>query len=1077
MKTVMRSIRINAPLALSFAVAPLAIALAAPAQTTPEPPYAVTDVGANYRVWQRTVQVPNSATGEATQQVQGYTELDEGMNYWTTNSAQAKGGWVESQDLIEITPTGARAVHGQMKAVISADVTSTGAITLTTASGHVFQSRPLGLYYADPSSGKVAQVALVQPGRGLLYAPNVVVFTNAFSGLNADLMLVWARNGFEQNVVLKQSPPPPETFGISSASCRLQMWTAMDQCPEPVEDRPALLSSGLWDHILIFPDCWFPVGSAYEFGSAPLPNAGEAATVRPVGPSDKSAFPTAKSLVTIADQKVLIEEINYSDLLPAFKALGHASLPPRNPKAIEFAARGRLVPAPPATRQDRPILLAAGPYQARGIVLDYIQLSGSTSSYTFNSGTCYYIPVSYLVGPGAATFQNNSCLKFGSNAQLNAYGPVSFPSSGAPVVFTSKDDNVYGATISGSTASPNFAAQRALWSYYNAQLTNVQSALFRWAQTAVELNAFPGSNNVAIYSSAFQNCQTGVYVNMPSDTLYLSDDTYCNVASPVSVYAGTVSGSMTADCGVVSVAMVNDPNQDQDPMSVDTNKNSECECTFILANNSSTIVAAFADTHLSEVDFGNAYTFSNIPTPRSTWWSRSTNGGLSFTNTQPLPPSSTSLTNTWWGDALNPMMSFDPNYPSNSSGTVYLLANPSREQGSWFGFRLWTSTNNGQGFTLINTNVPGGSSGVIKCDRPTVKVDPSSHYLYAAGTSSGPDGIGMFAARSTNHGINWDLCKAFDKPGGQTDIAIQPNGPVYVFWITYPGTAPIYTNQLRYAWLMPGSTNWSGPNDVGITLNSTDQGGHRWPLRFNGDSSDDNFEIIPFPRAAYANSHIYLAYSDLPSTNQSTTDKGDIFLAELNISPSDGSLTLTMPPRVVNDDHTQTDQWDAAIAANPQETELFIGYYSRQEDPTSNSLIKAYGAKVYKIAGGLRSATIDCFPISPTAFPPLFSGTNAATNLQFDPVYPADEPSYASLCFDQFARVDYLCPGCFCSTNDVEVVAGNPHFFQDDNTWADADTNYFYYAWCDRSRTWTWTALGAQNTRPDADVKLAKIRQ
>jgi hypothetical protein len=237
---------------------------------------------------------------------------------------------------------------------------------------------------------------------------------------------------------------------------------------------------------------------------------------------------------------------------------------------------------------------------------------------------------------------------------------------------------------------------------------------------------------------------------------------------------------------------------------------------------------------------------------------------------------------------------------------------------------------------------------------------------------------------------------------------------------------------------------------------------------------EDYCLVCPFPRAVYANSHIYLAYSDLPSTNQYTTDQGDIFLAELNITPSDGSLTLTLPPRVVNNDHTQTDQWGAAIAANPLGTELFIGYYSRQEDLTSNSLIKAYGAKVYNIVNGLTNATIDCFPISPTNFPPLFSGTNAPTNLQFDPVYPPG----TQLCFDQFARVSCLETNGDCPPYTVDV-RGSDWFFQDDNTWADADTNYFYYAWCDRSRTWTWTALGVTNThtRPDADVKFAKIRQ
>jgi hypothetical protein len=361
-----------------------------------------------------------------------------------------------------------------------------------------------------------------------------------------------------------------------------------------------------------------------------------------------------------------------------------------------------------------------------------------------------------------------------------------------------------------------------------------------------------------------------------------------------------------------------------------------------------------------------------------------------------------------------------------------------------------------------------------------VKVDPSTHYLYAAGTSTDTNGVArLFAARSTTHGTNWDLYKPFEG-GGQTDIAIKPNGPVYVFWLTGTGSGPIYTNRLRYAWLMPGSTNWSGPNDVGITLNSTLIGGHRYPLRFNGDSTNDSFLIIPFPRAAYANSHIYLAYSDLPSTNQNTTDQGDIFLAELAATNSNGSLTLTAPPRVVNNDHTQTDQWDAAIAANPQGTELFIGHYSRQEDPTTNSLIKAYGARVYNIVNGLTNATIDCFPISPTAFPQLFNGTNDPANLQFDPVYPPAGWPTTYVCFDEFARVSCLqTNGDFCPTYPTytfDVEAYN-YFSQDDNTWADADTNYFYYAWCDRSRTWTWTVSGFQNTRPDADVKLAKIRQ
>jgi len=224
-----------------------------------------------------------------------------------------------------------------------------------------------------------------------------------------------------------------------------------------------------------------------------------------------------------------------------------------------------------------------------------------------------------------------------------------------------------------------------------------------------------------------------------------------------------------------------------------------------------------------------------------------------------------------------------------------------------------------------------------------------------------------------------------------------------------------------------------------------------------------------------ANGHVYVVYSDLPYPG-STTDQGDIFLAEATINSANGSLILTTNI-TVNKDGTQTDQWGPAIAVKPGGTELFIGYYSRQNDPINNSLIMAYGA-CGDIANGLASATFDCFPISPTAFPPLFAGTNSAASMQYDPV----AASRFFACWDAYARIICFPPtvkpiSCQC-TNTFLGHFGSEHWFQDDNTWADADGSYFYYAWSDRSRTWT-NMIGGTNytTRPDADVKLAKIRQ
>jgi hypothetical protein len=154
---------------------------------------------------------------------------------------------------------------------------------------------------------------------------------------------------------------------------------------------------------------------------------------------------------------------------------------------------------------------------------------------------------------------------------------------------------------------------------------------------------------------------------------------------------------------------------------------------------------------------------------------------------------------------------------------------------------------------------------------------------------------------------------------------------------------------------------------------------------------------------------------------------------------------------------------------------LFIGYYSRQNDPNTNSLIMAYGAKV-NISQGLASATFECFPISPTPFPPLFAGsTTLSTNLwAFDPVWPPGNVCLDANAVAKLPNADTTCPAWppnapvgYATLNDVI------HFCADDYTQVAADSTYFYFAWCDRSRNF---GSGSQ-IRPDMDVKFAKIKQ
>lgn len=374
--------------------------------------------------------------------------------------------------------------------------------------------------------------------------------------------------------------------------------------------------------------------------------------------------------------------------------MNQANLPAERPHQPSAASPGRFLRMA-ASRQLNPakIELASTPCEPSGLLLDYTILSGTASSYTFSNGWTYVISNGFGIGSGAATFQENSTIKYATNAYLYMYGSVSFPASGTPTTFTSVDDNAYGAIVTNSLSTPFYAAKQAVWIYYPTVTTTVRNARIRWAQRGVQEDQNPGVyKSPSLTSSTFMNCSIGVYLNTANDTLSLSSDTGCNLATPIYVQSGSYSGSITTDCGVASVARVNDPSQDT--ASGDSNKNAQSECSFVVVN-TNRIIAAFFDTHLSQWGLGSrSYVFTNLASPRSSGWAVSTNGGVSFTDKGPLTP--TTPANPTQGDAGDTVMARD-----TSQGSIYLVTNPSRETG-WPGFKLWKSTDNGDTFTLIN---------------------------------------------------------------------------------------------------------------------------------------------------------------------------------------------------------------------------------------------------------------------------------------------------------------------------------------------------------------------------------------
>ena len=96
-------------------------------------------------------------------------------------------------------------------------------MSVQTPDGKRLRSNILGLMYADSTTGQAVVIAQIQDSDGELISDNQVLYPNALggTGVKADVMLTYRRDGLEQDVILKEQIPAPEAFGMSSATAEL----------------------------------------------------------------------------------------------------------------------------------------------------------------------------------------------------------------------------------------------------------------------------------------------------------------------------------------------------------------------------------------------------------------------------------------------------------------------------------------------------------------------------------------------------------------------------------------------------------------------------------------------------------------------------------------------------------------------------------------------------------------------------------------------------------------------------------------------------------------------------------------
>jgi hypothetical protein len=401
--------------------------------------------------------------------------------------------------------------------------------------------------------------------------------------------------------------------------------------------------------------------------------------------------------------------------------------------------------------------------------------------------------------------------------------------------------------------------------------------------------------------------------------------------------------------------LVNDPGADH------TAFDTQSETTMVLGAGNRVIVA-FNDSG------------SEVSGPSVTGYALSTNGGNSFRD-QGAPP------NPPPGGA-DPSLAY-----STKTGTVFLATfvldfNVVRQTEK---INIYRSTDNGLTFQAPVNGAPGFGAGVDHHDKEWIAVDnypgPGYGNVYMAWRDFSSNSLnnGILFTRSTDDGLTW-------APAGGTHVrtpsatgpalhgtegayvTVGPDHSVYVFWWEFSKSGQLKMRKSTDQGVSFGDTavvvaelkSNGGFGDLGLT-----------------DASGRSFDTNAFPQAAVnpVTGDIYVVYAD---RTKSSVDKADIFFTQ----STDGGTHWSEPARV-NDDATNNDQWQPALAMTPDGSHVGVFWYDRRLDP-ANNLIDRFG-----VIGSVSGHTVSFGPnfrITDVSFPPVFGQDPGFVN----PAYMGD---------------------------------------------------------------------------------------
>jgi hypothetical protein len=478
--------------------------------------------GANERVWGEVVPWRTNELNQVEYRTNHVAvEMATGMHFLSGTN------YVESVESITSTENGGEATNGQSKAYFGANLNTAGSIQLLTPDNKLLRSHLMCLSYYDSGVGSNVLIGLPQDRIGNIVGSNQVYYTNALSGggFRADVRYTYRKTGLEQDIVLREQPPSPESFGLNSGTTRLQVWTEFLDPPTP---RISQAQEG-GDQDL-------------DFGNMQMVGPGKAFFIG----EENNPVPVRKTWVTVTNRVMLLEEIEFSAVAARLQTLPPASGNGTNGVG-GLGGQARLYPGFPKVLPPQPKLankgtgslkLAKLEQQDLGLVLDYETVS-STSGYTFAGDKTYYVSSSVTLS-GTTILEGGAVIKFAnsSSAKITLSGPlISKTSPYRFGVLTSVDDNSVGEAL-GSGSPGNTSA-----TYFAGGSSQVND--YKYIRASFAATAITNSVAATVWHSQFVNC--GTAVGAGSSAITLRNVLIANATNCVYTTGAVVTEHLTAD--------------------------------------------------------------------------------------------------------------------------------------------------------------------------------------------------------------------------------------------------------------------------------------------------------------------------------------------------------------------------------------------------------------------------------------------------------------------------------------------------------------------------------------------------